>query len=855
MAPTNCPCGEESCRCEAALAERALEDRGDERDLRSFRTGRCPCQRRNRPFSSGGGGEARANDDCYERCYGLIPLHRDVESWVYVSEDPQLALVIEEIVNTFSPALSVELLLYNVLGSNSQSATCLVRYLVSCYTADGVCEHIKTTLRNMIRWTVLAGFTPCLFLPWNSIRSRGLGLSGEAAVISMISSEPAVPGVGTSSAAAEKEDGRPRPEKRKRCELEKNTRSLRSDDPRFPRCARTVRDGLPPREAAAESVQEREAHERALLRVLDVPLERLADTLRLLMSASVSEARVAVVCKIVRDWVESEGETFARDPVKGTELKMATVTLWGVMKTFEHGRCPVVPECRAPSCLAFYDRRRALVTALVDGVLYRRVSVWDSSWSAAGSSFSSLAKRAHSTVRNWSALFSKITRGLNASVARRLYTSAGTDRSSLARVADVMLSSRAEQEDAGFSVPGNATDRPLLDNLSRSLACNQRSDMLGLLNDAELPDVFLRSGAGASVSQHKSASISHSLSRMVAAMISEGKEVQLVRRFLGEVTAHPRGALERLKSECKDRGLIKMAETIARRMERALGDRSRGGDGQGDEDDGPVTELGPDVRLVCSYPASVSVAHLEETLSIWTNFWRSALSGFSQFNRRHNTIQYNNRDAVRDLETGSPVHIFHRALVALLNTSGTTFADSLSGRKPQTSLSVNDIMLTRDSLHPTAYGLLLANKLGLRPSDVKNCEAPLGHEAGEEDLALADEGHGNPRGSEAGPRDHLYINRQPPRGAPAEADPRSVRGGDEGFPGRRTFEPLEDKDGREGEEGYLWAASAGGQVKREERRWERREEEEEERGIDQRHDGQGLCLRSRNQQFSRAQSE
>ncbi|KAM7380055.1 hypothetical protein PAMP_003376 [Pampus punctatissimus] len=61
---------------------------------------------------------------------------------------------------------------------------------------------------------------------------------------------------------------------------------------------------------------------------------------------------------------------------------------------------------------------------------------------------------------------------------------------------------------------------------------------------------------------------------------------------------------------------------------------------------------------------------------------------------------------------------FHM-LVTLLNTSGVTFADSLSRRRPGASLTVNDIMLTRDSLHPTTYGLLLANKLGLRPLDVK----------------------------------------------------------------------------------------------------------------------------------------
>ncbi|KAJ7984149.1 hypothetical protein DPEC_G00364330 [Dallia pectoralis] len=204
-------------------------------------------------------------------------------------------------------------------------------------------------------------------------------------------------------------------------------------------------------------------------------------------------------------------------------------------------------------------------------------------------------------------------------------------------------------------------------------------------------------------------------------MISEGKEVLLVRQFLGEVTKHPRLALERLKSHCKDLGLLQIAKSVTKQLEQTI---CENGDTGADE---AVTELGCNVKLVCNYPSSVSVAHLEETLSMWTNYWRSALSGFSQFNRRHNTIQYNNRDTVRELESGSPVHIFHCMLVSLVNTSGVTFADSLSGRKPDASLTVNDIMLTRGSLHPTAYGLLLANKLGLRPSDVK-CEDEQEHD-------------------------------------------------------------------------------------------------------------------------------
>ena len=145
-----------SDRREKELAEAALRDRGSSSGLEGFR--KRECFPRDRGMS----------DTDYE-LYGLIPIHRDVDSWVYVNEDPQLATAIEEIVNTFSPALSVELLLYNVLGSSSESATCLVRHLVNYYSSSHVCDHIKTTLRNMIRWTVLAGFEPCVFWPRSGV--------------------------------------------------------------------------------------------------------------------------------------------------------------------------------------------------------------------------------------------------------------------------------------------------------------------------------------------------------------------------------------------------------------------------------------------------------------------------------------------------------------------------------------------------------------------------------------------------------------------------------------------------------------------------------------------------------------
>lgn len=84
---------------EKGLALVALEDRGNPCGLWMFKR---------REFLQM---EQSQVDQIDYTLYGLIPIH---------SKDPQLAMAIEEIVNTFSPALYVELLLYNVLGSNKR---------------------------------------------------------------------------------------------------------------------------------------------------------------------------------------------------------------------------------------------------------------------------------------------------------------------------------------------------------------------------------------------------------------------------------------------------------------------------------------------------------------------------------------------------------------------------------------------------------------------------------------------------------------------------------------------------------------------------------------------------------------
>ncbi|MEQ2198347.1 hypothetical protein XENOCAPTIV_011571, partial [Xenoophorus captivus] len=309
---------------ERELAELTLAERGDPHILDTF-------QRQQVHRSDGLSREPVDNER-----HGLIPIHRHVESWLCVTQDQQLCVVIEEVGNTFSPALSLELLLYNALGSNSDFAMCLVHFPIRSYSTNQAWSaHIKTTLRNMIHSSILAGFTPCVFLPWGEIRSLALSLSGKAAV----------------------------------------TNQLRPG-----------------------------------------------------------------------------------------------------------------PWCRSS------EKRRV------------------------GAEFSSLAKSAYSSVKSCASLFCETMEALTTATSRQVYTSTGVDRSSLARLADVMLSSRGQHQQAGLSIAGNAIGKPLLDNLPRFLVSEHQPDMIGLNTT---PDLKMMSGVEGTVSEHKSASVSHSLSEMMATMISE----------------------------------------------------------------------------------------------------------------------------------------------------------------------------------------------------------------------------------------------------------------------------------------------------------------------------------------------
>ena len=593
----------------------------------------------------------------------LIPLHsaphRDAGEQDMVGDDPQLNVVIGEIVNTFSPHLSLELLLYDVLGSTCQSASALVRFLVTHYSSNQVCDHIRDTLRNLVRWIVLEGFLPCSFVPWAGLREARLGLYGR-----------------TATANVARASGR----------------WLMSG------VAGGAFSGVSPKEAASEARQEHAAHRKVLALLLDVPVSRLAERLEQLMENSLPSDLIAVVCKLISEWIRVE---FQRE----TEIKIAIVALWEVLKTLEHGRCPVVPECKPLGCLAFYDPVTDMVTASVDGTVYEHASVWRRDGSRG--TICTLARRAYLRVKGFSELLDNTLRGLLVSSTRRIYTSSGSSlqSSAVGRFADVVLSLRQD----GTAAPSS---RMPVERVTDLLLNDRRSEVLGIAPEV-LNDMLFRPNADSST--HNSACLSHNLSAMLTSMVEDSKDSVVLKDFLRTVSRDPDGALSVLRSQCdafKDSRLITAAEAAVKRM-KAMDSEAK------EPVEAPVTDLGPDARLLCHCPSSVNVAQVEDILSVWTNFWRSMLSGFSHFNRRHNAIQYTSRDQGRELDSGSPTHCFHGVLVNLLNTSGRTFADGLAGRRPDGSLAVNEIMLARDSLNPAAYGLLLANKLGLRASDMK----------------------------------------------------------------------------------------------------------------------------------------
>ncbi|MEQ2189108.1 hypothetical protein GOODEAATRI_021809 [Goodea atripinnis] len=318
-----------------------------------------------------------------------------------MSQDQQLRVAVEEVVNTFSPALSLDLLLYNVLGSNTDIAMCLVHFLIRSYSTNQAWSaHTKTTLRNMIRWSVLTGFTLCIFLPWAEIRSLTL-----------------MPGT-----APEKESA---PATRSRVDDSSEGGSGMGLGTSFDTQAQAFRTLW----------QEREAHESALALLMDVPTDRLVDTLQLLM----------------------------------------------------------IKSCEAHGYMAFDDTETDLVTCAVDGVLYRHISSWEAGC-VQGVFFAS--QKSILVSEELGLNLPRDHGGTDHGLSRQVNTSTSVDCSSLACLPDLMLSSRGQHQWAGLSVTGNAVGKPLLGNLSHFLVSEQQPDMFGL-NTFELPTSSCGRGSGA----------------------------------------------------------------------------------------------------------------------------------------------------------------------------------------------------------------------------------------------------------------------------------------------------------------------------------------------------------------------
>ncbi|KAJ8009820.1 hypothetical protein DPEC_G00068170 [Dallia pectoralis] len=229
---------------------------------------------------------------------------------------------------------------------------------------------------------------------------------------------------------------------------------------------------------------------RALPSVLDVQLDRLADTLKLLMSNSVPETLVFVVCKIIRDWVDRDFE-LRRDPVRA-ELKVATVACgcdedsraWSVPRgTRVQGLEPVLPSTTQRQTLSQPLWMGSFTGISLCGTVARR----------RGQSIlvgQELTQRSRAGPPS----FSQDSTGPDHGLHQTHIHQHRRGPLLFAHLADVMLSSRGAAACGPFSRGATRLLKPLLDNLSRFLASDQQPDMFGL-NAAELPDVFLRSGS------------------------------------------------------------------------------------------------------------------------------------------------------------------------------------------------------------------------------------------------------------------------------------------------------------------------------------------------------------------------
>lgn len=126
-----------------------------------------------------------------------------------------------------------------------------------------------------------------------------------------------------------------------------------------------------------------------------------------------------------------------------------------------------------------------------------------------------------------------------------------------------------------------------------------------------------------------------------------------------------------------------------------------------------VLKLNAPSKLLCSFPASVSLPDLEELNHLWILLWESVFCSDAVYTRRRHTMQYNkitNKNEPRLLQT------LQELFISMFNKGGVFFTKIF----PTTSnkLTFTETMLLLNTLESPAIEDLIAGQLGLCPTDI-----------------------------------------------------------------------------------------------------------------------------------------
>jgi hypothetical protein len=360
---------------------------------------------------------------------------------------------------------------------------------------------------------------------------------------------------------------------------------------------------------------------------------------------------------------ETEG-----DDLELIGFKTGLVRMWSFLNTINHGFLMHVPRFTMEETVCLYDRKQHKLVYMVDGDLY---NAQIHGWSGDGPHPYREDMYAGSVF--WEQITLRYQAACKKNASDTLYLSKNNDRA----ITGITREQMGEFIDQGTSGLGRA--------MAANTLVRPDADAVGKVGKA----------------------INAEIKRLLTVSDVDGH----VRRFMNSAPSDPVGALAVLKRRLADApggphgDVLGPAETlvsalVASNIDAPLETNTRW--------------LGENVALLHKTAASITVKDLDIILAMRSSFWRSVLTGKSDFSTRTNTIEYSGSETKH---ATAPSRVIENLFLRLLNSCG-ALVKSMSSGDRGSPISGQDMKIIENMLSREAISKLMCRQFHVKPTDV-----------------------------------------------------------------------------------------------------------------------------------------